>query len=70
MGYIIGLVIFLVAVPLLFILLTRRSAGVGGLRSRDRGVTVSQPSSDQPTPGASRATDQPAEGMEKRIPPG
>jgi hypothetical protein len=52
MGYIIALVLLLIAVPLIFMLSSRRSTSGGGVgtKSRDRGVTVSKPSSDQPTP--------------------
>jgi hypothetical protein len=64
MGYIIGLVLLLIVVPLLFVLLSRRTASTGrlGRASHDRGVTVSQPSSDQPTPRN--------EQTERRLPPG
>lgn len=70
MGYIIALVILLVVVPLLFVLLSRRSAARGGIRAGDRGVTHEEPSSDQPTPGAAGAVNQPRPGTEGRIPPG
>jgi hypothetical protein len=71
MGYIIAIVILLIVVPLLFIMLSRRTAtGGAGIRSRDRGVTVEQPSSDQPTPGAAGSVNQPAPGTEGRLPPG
>lgn len=71
MGYIIAIVVLLIVVPLLFLLLSRRTAaGGGGVRSRDRGLTVEQPSSDQPTPGAPGAINQPKAGTEGRLPPG
>ena len=70
MGYIIALVLLILVVPLLFVLLSRRASGGGGARSRDRGVTVEKPSSDQPTPGAPGALNQPAPGAERRLPPG
>lgn len=69
MGYIIALVVLVLVVPLVFMLLTRRSAGAGRPPA-DRGMTVEQPSSDEPTPGAPGATNQPAPGAERRIPPG
>jgi hypothetical protein len=71
MGYIVALVLLLVIVPLLFVLLSRRSSSAGGMadRHRSRGVTFSQPSADQPTPGAD-ATNQTTPGAEKRLPPG
>lgn len=70
MGYIIALVILLVVVPILFLLLSRRTAGSGRVGSRDHGVTVDKPSSDQPTPGAPGSINQPAPGAERRLPPG
>lgn len=69
MGYIIGLIIVLVVVPLLFALLNRRSTGPAGADSRDRGVTVAKPSSDQPSPGG-HATNQERAAAERRLPPG
>lgn len=71
MGYIIGFLLLLIVVPLLFMMLSRKTAGAGGLgaKPRDRGVTVEQPSSDQPTPRAD-ATNQAAPGAERRLPPG
>jgi hypothetical protein len=70
MGYIIALVILVVLVPLLFVLLSRRtSAGGGGMRHGEMGVTRTRPSADEPTPGAPGAINQPAPGAEKRIPP-
>lgn len=71
MGYIIALVILIIVVPLIFLMLSRRTAGGGGgIRSHDRGVTVEQPSSDQPTPGTPGATNQSEPGTERRLPPG
>lgn len=70
MGYIIALVVFVVLVPLVFLMLTRRSAGSGRIGSRDHGMTVEEPSSDQPSPGAEGSLNQPRPGAEKRIPPG
>jgi hypothetical protein len=63
MGYIIALVLLLIAVPLIFILSSRRTTSAGGLaaKSRDRGVTVSKPSSDQPKASPTN---------EQRLPPG
>jgi hypothetical protein len=71
MGYIIALVLIVVVVPLLFVLLSRRTTRAGGLGagSHSRGVTVSQPSADTPTPRAD-GLNQPAPGAEKRLPPG
>ena len=63
MGYIIGIVIVLQLVPLLFMLLTRRTTGRGGLDNANHGVSPDRPSSDQPTP-------RPGPGVDPRIPPG
>jgi hypothetical protein len=62
MGYIIGLIIVLLVLPLLFMLLSRRTRNTGGIDSRDHGVTPSRPSSDQPTPRTAA--------QNRRIPPG
>jgi hypothetical protein len=72
MGYIVALVLLLIAVPLIFILSGRRTTSAGGMaaRPRDRGVTVSQPSSDQPTPRGDATVNQTAPGAERRLPPG
>ena len=67
MGYLIALGI-IVLVPVLFLLLSRRTAGRGGITQPSRGMTVSQPSSDQPTPG--RGSNPSAPGTERRVPPG
>ena len=71
MGYIIGLLLLIVVVPLLFMLLSRRTAGSGGMggKGRSRGVTVSEPSSDQPTPRANE-TNRAGPEVERRLPPG
>ena len=71
MGYIIAIVLLAIVVPLLFILLSRRTTSAGGLvdKHRSRGVTVSQPSSDQPTPRAENL-NQPDPGADRRLPPG
>lgn len=62
MGYIIGLIIVLLFVPLLFLMLTRRSTGGGGIGRKDRGVTLDRPSADEPTPRA-------GPGVDPQIPP-
>lgn len=71
MGYLIGLVFLIIVVPLLFVLLSRRTASTGRLggERHDRGVTVTKPSSDQPTPRAD-ATNQATPEAERRLPPG
>ena len=61
MGYIIGVIVLILLIPLLIMLLTRRGRGPGGIGTSGHGVTHEQPSSDQPTP--------PGPGS-KRIPPG
>jgi hypothetical protein len=68
MGYIIAIVILLLLVPLLFLLLSRRTTGAGGIRDRSRGITVEEPSADQPSPGG--VGDQTAPGTDRRLPPG
>jgi hypothetical protein len=71
MGYIIALVVLLVVVPLLFALLSRRTpVGGGGARQRSRGVTVAEPSSDQPAPGAEGSLNQPRGESKRELPPG
>lgn len=70
MGYIIALVLLLVFVPLLFLLLSRRTHAGGGIASRDHGLSPSRPSSDQPTPPAGPATDRPHQGSDHGVPPG
>lgn len=70
MGYIIALIFLVVVVPLLFLLLSRRtSAGGGGIRHERMPLTRDTPSADEPTPGAPGATNQPAPGAERKIPP-
>lgn len=71
MGYLLALVLLLIAVPIVILLASRRTTSAGGIaaKSRDRGVTLAGPSSDQPTP-RSDATNQPAPGAERRLPPG
>ncbi|HVS52574.1 MAG TPA: hypothetical protein VHD62_09475 [Opitutaceae bacterium] len=69
MGYIIGLVIVLVLVPLLFALLNRRPTRQAGSGSGDRGMTVANPSSDQPSPGGHAGDPTRAEAA-RRLPPG
>jgi hypothetical protein len=71
MGYIIAIVLLLIAVPLVFLLMSRAPRGAGGMgrRRHDTGVTVTQPSSDQPTPPA-HAMNRPSEGADKNVPPG
>src|SRR5690606_26157188 len=51
MGYIIAIVLLIIVVPLIFMMLSRRTSGAGGVNQGrdDRGVTVSKPSSDEPT---------------------
>jgi hypothetical protein len=72
MGYLIAFVLLLIAVPLIMMLMSRRTTGAGGIaaKSRDRGVTVSKPSSDQPTPRGDATVNEPAPGAERRLPPG
>lgn len=70
MGYIIALVLLLLVVPLIFMVITRRSSSAGGLKSRNRGMTVDKPSSDQPTPPAGPRTDRPHMGSDRGVPPG
>lgn len=71
MGYIVALVLLVAIVPLLFVLLSRRTSGAGTATAKrgGRGITVEQPSSDQATPGAD-TLNQPSPGAERRIPPG
>jgi hypothetical protein len=70
MGYIIALIILVIVVPLIFLMLSRRSTAGGGIRSSSHGVTHEEPSSDQPTPGARGALNQPRPGSDDRLPPG
>jgi hypothetical protein len=70
MGYIFALLLLLLVVPLVFMLLTRRTTSGGGIDSRNHGMTVSKPSSDQPTPPAGPRTDRPHTGSDRGVPPG
>lgn len=63
MGYIIGIIIVLILLPLVFLVISRRTGATGGIDSSTRGVTPSRPSSDQPTP-------RPGPGVDPKIPPG
>ena len=69
MGYIVVLILLVVAVPLLFVIFSRRPGGSGPAQ-HDRGMTVAEPSSDQPSPGASRAGQRLSPEAERRLPPG
>lgn len=62
MGYIIGLLILLLLVPLVFMALSRRTGAAGGIQSSDHGVTPQQPSAAEPTP-------RPGPGVDPKIPP-
>lgn len=72
MGYIFALAILILVVPLLLIILTRRTSGRGGIahKPEERGVTVSNPSSDQPTPRGDETVNKIEPGAERRLPPG
>jgi hypothetical protein len=50
MGYIIGLIFLLLLVPLMFMMLTRRTTGRGGINAGNHGMTPDQPTADEPTP--------------------
>jgi hypothetical protein len=69
MDYILVLVFFVVVPIVVFFLLKERPHRVGGPGAYDRGITVSEPAADQPTPQAN-AVNQVTPGREKRIPPG
>jgi hypothetical protein len=71
MGYFIAIIVLLIVIPLLFMMLSRRTTGPSGLGGKpaDRGVTVAKPSSDQPSPRGG-AVNEPEPGAEKRLPPG
>ena len=71
MGYIIAIILLVIVVPLIFLLLSKRTSGAGtlGRAAHSGGVTPSQPSSDQPTPQAG-SMNQPSAEAERRIPPG
>jgi hypothetical protein len=70
MGYVIIWIVALLILPILFVLLTRRTGDRGARKSGDHGVTVSEPSSDQPTPGKGSGVNQVQPDAERRIPPG
>jgi hypothetical protein len=70
MGYIVALILVVLVVPLICLLLSRRTTGAGRLETHDRGMTVSRPSSDQPTPPAGPRTDRPSTGADHGVPPG
>lgn len=63
MGYIIGIIVLILLLPLLWMMLTRRTTGHGGIDSDNHGVTPDRPSSDEPTP-------RPGPGVDRKIPPG
>jgi len=61
MGYIIAIVVLLILVPVIFLLLSRRTVRGGGISSNEHGVTRLEPSAeDTPTPGPA-ASSQPTE---------
>jgi hypothetical protein len=62
MGYILGLVVVLILIPLLFMMLSRRTRVSGGIDSADHGVTPDRPAADEPTPRAGPNVD-------RKIPP-
>jgi hypothetical protein len=68
MGYIIALVLIAVVVPLIFILLSRRTSGGGGIDSADRGMTTSEPSAEEPTPQPGTVVN-PLPPGERKLPP-
>ena len=68
MGYIIALIVLVLAIPLIFLLLGRRTRAGGGIESRDHGLTVSEPSSDEPTPLAENTQPSTPE-VSRRLPP-
>jgi hypothetical protein len=70
MGYAVIWIVALLILPVLFLLLTRRTSSGGGVRGQDHGITPSEPSSDQPTPGAGSGVNQVTADAERRIPPG
>ena len=57
MGYIIGLVFLLLLVPLIFMMLTRRTTGPGGIEGADHGISPNKPAADEPTPRAGPGVD-------------
>ena len=62
MGYLTALVLVVLVIPLLFVILSRRSTGAGGIDSTNRGLTPNQPAADEPTPRA-------GPGVDRHIPP-
>jgi hypothetical protein len=63
--------VVIVVLPLIVLLASRRGSNAGEKRpQRDHGVTVAEPSSDQPTPGAPNSINQPGPGAERQLPPG
>lgn len=62
MGYIIGLIIIILLVPLLIMALTRRTNSGGDIASKNHGVTHEQPAAAEPTP-------RPGPGVDPHIPP-
>jgi hypothetical protein len=62
MGYIIGLIFLLLIVPLVFMMLTRRTSSTGGIDAANHGVTPDRPAADEPTPRA-------GPGVDRHIPP-
>ena len=70
MGYVFVIALVVIVVPLLFLMLSRRTRGAGTLTGRrlSGGVTPREPSSDQPTPQADSVNR--AEGVEPKLPPG
>jgi hypothetical protein len=69
MSYIVVLVFILIVTPLLVILLSRKThRGPRDLGKSERGVTLSEPSSDQPS-AAGGAVNKLPSGAEGRLPP-
>jgi hypothetical protein len=71
MGYIIAIVLLIVIVPLLFMLLSRRTSSPGGVAEghRSRGVTTAEPAAEQITPRAD-STNRATPEAERKLPPG
>jgi hypothetical protein len=72
MEYIITVAVVIIVVPILFLVLSRRTVGGAGIEHKpgDHGVTVASPSSDQPTPQAEKTVNRPAPGTQPPLPPG
>jgi hypothetical protein len=68
MGYIIALVLIAIVVPLIFILLSRRTSGGSGIESANHGVTTSEPSAEDITPRAGPVVN-PSPPSERKLPP-